>query len=89
MEIKDFIKNIVNVSEKLIEKFEDYKELTGEEKKHRLDDTIEKHILNTIDLLEINFVLKWAFKKLLVANIPDITQAIFDLIQTRIIGITK
>lgn len=89
MAIKDFIQGFSETTKNYIEKFEQYKDLKGEDKKARVDDILTTYCINAIDDLGLNFILKFAFKKLFIANIPNITQAIYDLIQTKIEGITK
>lgn len=89
MKIKEFIKNIVAESKHYIEKYEQYKDLTGEEKKTRVDDILKTYIENTIDTIGLNFIVKLIIKKLLIENIPVITQCVFDLIKAKVEGITK
>ena len=89
MSIKNFIQGFTSTTKTYIEKFEQYKELSGKEKKARVDSLVTTYCVNAIDNLGLNFVLKFAFKKLIVPNIPNITQAIFDLIESKVQGITK
>ena len=89
MEVKVFIKNVVANTKNYIEKFEEYKELTGEQKKARVDDIIKEYIEATIDTIGLNFIFKFVIKKVLIDNLPIITQAIFDLLKAKVDGITK
>lgn len=89
MKFKEFIKNVASETKRYIEKYEGFKELTGEEKKKRVDSIISEYIEATIDTLGLNFVFRFIVKKLLLENIPTITQIIFDLIKTKVEGITK
>lgn len=89
MDIKTFIQDFANNTKNYIEKFEEYKELTGEQKKARLDEIIEDYVEVALDSVNMNVVLKFVFKKVLLANVPVITQIIFDLIAAKIKGITK
>lgn len=89
MDLKSFIQNLAANTKNYIEKFEQYQELTGEQKKQRLDEIIEDYIEVAIDSIKMNVVFKYVLKKLLLANVPVITQVIFDLIKTKIEGITK
>lgn len=89
MSLKDFIKGFSETAKTYIEKFEQYKELSNEDKKKRVDDILTTYCLNAIDNLGLNFILKFAFKKLIIPNIPALTQAIFDLIKAKVDGITK
>lgn len=89
MKIKEFIQNVAAETRHYIEKFEQYKDLSGEQKKARVDDIILTYCQNTIDSLSLNFVFKWIFKTIVIPNIPYLTQAIFDLIASKVQGITK
>ena len=88
MKLKEFIQNIVKQSKFYIEKYEEYKDLNGAQKKARVDEVIKDYIEITIDGLNVNFVLRLIVKKLLIENIPVITQCIFDLIKAKVEGIT-
>lgn len=89
MSLKDFIKGFSETAKTYIEKFEQYKELSNEDKKKRVDDILTTYCLSAIDNLGLNFILKFAFKKLIIPNIPFLTQAVFDLIKAKVDGITK
>lgn len=89
MNFKEFIKNVADETRHYIEKYEQYKDLTGEDKKNRVDDIIKTYIENTIDTIGLNFIVKFMVKKLLIENIPVITQCIFDLITASVAGVTK
>lgn len=89
MKIKEFIQNIAKQSKYYIEKYEDYKDLNGAQKKARVDDIIKEYIENTIDTVGLNFVVRFIIKKLIIENIPTITQIIFDLLSAKVKGITK
>jgi hypothetical protein len=89
MKIKEFIQAIAKETKFYIEKYEQIKDLSGKQKKARVDDVIIDYIENTIDTIGLNFVAKFIIKKLLIENIPVITQCIFDLIASKVQGITK
>lgn len=89
MNIKDYIKNIVTEAKFYIEKYEQIKELNGKQKKARVDEMITEYIEATIDKIGLNFVAKFVIKKVLIDNVPTITQCIFDLIKAKVEGITK
>lgn len=89
MDIKSFINGVAETTKKYIEKYQEYEELTGEQKKARVDDLIANYIEIAIDGIGLNFIFKFVLKKLLMDNIPIITQAIFNLIQSKVKGITK
>ena len=89
MHIRTFIKDFVQNTKGYIEKYEQYKELSGEEKKARVDSLIYEYVEGVIDNIGLNFVFKFVIKKLLLENIPILTQLIFDLIKVKVEGITK
>lgn len=89
MSFKDFVSGFAQTSKTYIEKLEQYKELTGEQKKERLDDILKGYCECAIDKIGLNFILKFAFKKIVIENIPVLTQIVFDLIKEKIDGITK
>ena len=89
MKFKKFIDGFVSTAKQYIEKYEECKELTGKEKKARLDEIITNYVNVAIDGIGLNFVFKFVIRKVLIQNIPFITQAIFNLIQTKVKGITK
>jgi len=64
-------------------------ELSNENKKLALDHNIVEYVEKAINGMTINFVLKFALKRLLLPNVSLITQVIFDLLKARIEGITK
>lgn len=89
MNFKDFIQTIAKETKFYIEKYEQIKDLSGKQKKARVDEVITDYIENTIDNIGLNFIVKFIIKKLLIENIPVITQCVFDLIASRVQGITK
>lgn len=89
MSVKEFIRNIATEAKFYIEKYEQIKELNGKQKKARVDEVITEYIETTIDKIGLNFVAKFIIKKLLIENVPTITQCIFDLIKSKVEGITK
>ena len=90
VQFNEFLKNFVTVTKNLIERYEtEYKNLNGEGKKARLDEYLTGYTMTVIDNIGLNFIFKFVLKKLVIENIPTITQIIFDLIKTKIDGITK
>lgn len=89
MEIKAFIKQFTTTAKGIIGHLEDYRNLSNEAKKQRLDSDMTDWALKWVDELELNIVVKFVLKKLLIPNISTITQAIFDLIKSKVEGITK
>lgn len=89
MKIKEYIKNIATEAKFYIEKYEQLKELNGKQKKARVDEVVTEYIEATVDKIGLNFVAKFIIKKLLIENVPTITQCIFDLIKAKVEGITK
>lgn len=89
MKIKKFIYDFSEKAEQLIKKYEEYKELTGKQKKARVDEALLKWALIYLDTLAINGFLKWGLKFILNNYLDDFTQLIFNFIETKIEGITK
>lgn len=89
MKIKEFIENFTNVSKAIIERVETYKDLSGEEKKERVDEVVANYVTGVIDNIQVNFIVRFIIKKVLIDNIPTITQIIFDLVKAKVEGITK
>ena len=89
MDIKTFIEDFAEKAKNLIAELEYIKGLTGAQKKQRLDEKMTKWAEELLNTSKINIILKQAIKQFIIKNIPAITQAVFDLIKTRINGITK
>lgn len=88
MSIKDFINGFVTTAEsKIIELVNT--ELDNADKKAALDKVVADYVERAIDNLPINFLLKILLRKCLVKNIGVFTQAIYDLLKTKIKGLTK
>jgi len=86
----EFLENFAGITKKLIERYEtQYKELDGTGKKIRLDDALTNYVEGVIDNIGLNFVFRFVLKKLLVDNIPVLTQIIFNLIKSKVEGITE
>jgi len=88
MEIKEFIENFAHKTKENIAKLAETK-LTGAEKKAKLDEKMTKWAEELLNSAKINIVLKQAVKQFVIKNIPVITQVIFDLLKSRIKGITE
>ena len=89
MKFKEFIKEFVNKTKNLIQVFEEYSHLSGAEKKAQVDFRIKNWVEEVIDNSKINFLIKFILKTYILNNIPEITQTIFDLVKTRVQGITE
>lgn len=88
MKFKEFVIDFAKTAKGYIAYYETLKDLSGEEKKIRLDKKMTDLSLNIIEKAQINLVLKFIIKNYIIKNIPYITQAIFDLIKARVEGIT-
>ena len=64
-------------------------EMSGIEKKKYVDDKMINYANLILEKAQINFVLKYIIKNFIIKNIPTLTQAIFDLIKSKIDGITE
>jgi len=82
--ILQFVNNVkLNIIE-LIDK-----ELSNLEKKAKLDKAVEVYFMTLLASTKINWFSKFVIEKVVVPNIPTITQAIYDLLKEKIKGITK
>lgn len=88
MKFKTFVNNFIKKATDTIESVEKFSELEGQQKKERLDDVLTKFAKKALDQCGLNFALKFIIEKFVINNIPIISQAIFDLIEKRIKGIT-
>lgn len=88
MKLRNFIESFVATTKTNIIELAQT-ELTNENKKLVLDHKIIDFLDNTLEKLTVNFILKFALKKLLLPNVSLITQIIFDLLKERIKGVTK
>lgn len=89
MNVKDFILEFGQEAKKYIVYFEQFKELTGEQKKDRVVDVLGSWVERAIGYLPINAVVKFILKKLIMAGLPHIVQVAFNLIESKVEGITK
>ena len=89
MNFKDFVQEFVTRTKSFIAYYETIKDLTGEEKKIRLYKRMTDFANSLLDDAKVNFFVKFIIKHFVINNIPAITQAVFDLIKTKITGITK
>lgn len=65
------------------------KELSNLEKKNKLDKAVEVYFVTLLASSKIGWFAKFVIEKVVVKNIPTITQAIYDLLKEKIKGITK
>lgn len=89
MKFKEFITELKDKTKNLIQIYENYKDLTGEQKKQRVDYQVKSWIETQLITTKLNVFVKFIIKTYILNHIPDITQAIFDLIKLRIQGITE
>lgn len=89
MKFDAFIEDFGNKAKHLIEEFEKFKELTGAQKKERVDELMLGWAIPAIDTIPINFVFKLALKTILKMCLPNLTQVIFNSLEARIEGITE
>ncbi len=95
MSIKELIKKFKDKTQRVIETLENAKNLygeylKGEEKKGRLDEVMTKWVTEQVEGdKKIKMITKWIIKRYIIVQIPYITQMIFDLIKTRVEGITE
>ena len=89
MRFKEFVITFAKTTKDYIGYFEGFKDLSGEEKKIRVDKKITDFTLDIVNKANINMFLKFIIKNYVIKNIPAITQAIFDLIKAKVKGITE
>ncbi len=63
--------------------------LNNSEKKETLDNFVEDWATKALDKLPINVFIKMLIRKVVIENISTITQIIYDLIKSRVNGVTK
>lgn len=88
MKFAEFIPVFTEKAKELIAWLEEYKTLDGEAKKKRLDADLLEWCLKTFEKVKMNAIVKLIIKKGIEAYLPVITQAIFDLIKSRVKGVT-
>lgn len=86
---KEFIDGFKQTTQTYIEKYEKIQSLSNQEKKKQLDDIVEQYAETAINKINLNVFSRYIIKKFIINNIPYLTQAIFDLIKTKIEGVTK
>ena len=86
--IKVGIENFVNFAKINIVDLA-HKELSNTERKQKLDKAMAAYVLTLMSDLGVNFVYKWIIEKFIIKNIPVITQVIFDLLKSRLEGVTR
>lgn len=64
-------------------------ELENAEKKSALDRAIKGYLVPLLATTKMGFITKFILDRFVINNIPVITQAIYDLIKSRIDGVTK
>ena len=89
MQVKDFVIKFGEEAKKYIAYYENFKELKGEQRKNRVIDVLTEWLERTIITLPINPVIRFILKKAIIAALPYIVQVVFNLIESRIEGITK
>lgn len=85
----EFGKEFINRIKLAIEEVEKLKKWSGVQKKAKVDAIAYEFFDANFDKLKINFLVKGYLKKRIRKAIPDITQKVFDLIETSIEGITN
>lgn len=65
------------------------KELSDVAKKDKLDKAVTTYFVSLLASTKINWFAKFVINKVVVPNIPTITQAIYELLKAKIKGITK
>lgn len=87
MKLKDFIKNLVKEATNEIIILA-ASTLDNTDKKDKLDETILDYVQTTMDKVKINPIVKLILKKVIVSLIPTLTQLIYDLLKSKVQGVT-
>ena len=82
------VKEFFKTARELIIKYRDFKELSGEEKKKRVDDYLTEWLLENVIEKTDNAIINYLLG-ILIYNLPTITQFIYDFLKEKIEGITK
>lgn len=85
--LKDFLTDFVKKSKVTIVSLVNT-ELTNAAKKDVLDETIIDWVKVKLKSSKLNLVLRIVLEKLLLPNVTVITQVIYDLLKTRVRGVT-
>ena len=64
-------------------------ELNNVEKKEKLDEAILTYFDTLLNGVKLSLITKWVIKNYVIKNIPVLTQIVYDLIKSRINGVTK
>ena len=89
MNAKDFVIQFGSEIKKYIAYYENFKELEGAKKRDRVVDVLEEWIEKNFANLPINPVIGYIVKKVVLAVLPHIVQVAFDLIKSKVEGITE
>jgi len=84
---KTFIKEFIQKTKNEIIELASLK-LANSEKKEKLDIALTAFVESFILKTNLNLVLKFILKKLILPHISELTQGIYDLLKTKIKGIT-
>ena len=87
--VKLFIDDFFVYARAAILKYREFKELTGEQKKDRVDQYMTDLVLKSINSVTYPVFFRWIVKAFVVKQIPVITQRIYDLIKDNVEGITN
>ena len=82
------VKEFFKIARDLIIKYRDFKELSGEEKKKRVDEFLTNWLFENVATKTDNAIICWLLG-ILIYNVPTITQFIYDFLKENIEGITK
>lgn len=63
--------------------------LSNEEKKQALDLAVKSYVESFLERQPVGWFASFLINKFIIPNIPFITQKIFDLLKTKIEGVTK
>ncbi|DAB04731.1 TPA: hypothetical protein CPT89_00975 [Candidatus Gastranaerophilales bacterium HUM_11] len=83
------VKDIIQRANRLIVAYKDYKDLSGAEKKNKVDKLLTTYILEKYgEFAKENIFVNWVLNKF-IEFLPDITQLVYDFLKKRIEGLTE
>lgn len=81
------VQDIIKKARLLIITYKEYSQLSGAEKKHRVDSLLGDYIKEVIH--SDNEIVQWLLEKFVADGLPMITQFIYDHLKENVKGITR
>lgn len=87
--VATYIIDVFTVARNAIIKYQSFKELTGDQKKDRVDAYVKEMLRQSLESKKCPYLFKLVIKYYLLKNVSTITQKIYDLIKDNVEGITN